>query len=81
MFVGLLSVCIKGSFGQSLISNTKGSKKCLTLNNWPCEARPTLVNINFDKALFIHLLFVLISVMEVVILLIIRMFEFAFQVK
>ena len=33
MFLGLLSVCIKGSFGQSLISNTKGPKKCLTLNN------------------------------------------------
>ena len=33
-------------------SNSKGPIKCLTLNNQPCQARPTLVNINSDETLF-----------------------------
>ena len=52
MFIGLLSVCTIGSFGESLVSNSKGPIKCVTLNNRPCQAIPTLVNINSDETLF-----------------------------
>ena len=52
MFIGLLSVCTIGSFGESLVSNSKGPIKCVTLNNRPCHAIPTLVNINSDGTLF-----------------------------
>ena len=41
MFIRLLSACTKGSFGESLVSNSKEPLKCLTLNNGPCQARPT----------------------------------------
>ena len=37
MFIGLLSVCkivqLYGSFGESLVSNSKGPTKCVFLNN------------------------------------------------
>ena len=63
MFVELLSVCTIVSFGNSLALNSKGPIKCASLNNQPCQARPTLVNINSDETLFfINLLLVLISV-------------------
>ena len=55
VFIILLSactICKFGSFGQLLVSNSKGPIKCLTLKRRPCEARPTLVNINSDKFLF-----------------------------
>ena len=52
MFIGLLNVCAIGSFGESLVSNSKGPLKCLTLNNQPCQARPMVVNINSDETLF-----------------------------
>ena len=35
-FIGLLSLCTIGSFGESLISNLKGLIKRLTLDNRPC---------------------------------------------
>ena len=37
---------------KSLASNLKRPIKCVTLNNWPCQARPRLVNINSDETLF-----------------------------
>ena len=75
MFIGLLNVFAIGSFGVSLASNYKEPMKCVSLNNQPCKARPTIVSISSDKTLFIHLL---ISVVEVVTLLTIRMLEFVF---
>ena len=53
----------------------------LSLKNESCKARPTIVNIKSDKSLFIFLLLVLISVVEVVTLLMMYMMEFAFQRK
>ena len=50
MFIVLLNVCILVSFARSLPS--KEPTKCLTLNNRPCKARPTLVNIKSDETLF-----------------------------
>ena len=64
IFIGLLSVCTQVSFRGSL--TPKEPKKCLTLNSRPCQARPTLVNIDSDETLFIHFLLVFISVMEFV---------------
>ena len=52
MFIRLLSVCAVESFGDLLVSNSKGPIKCLILNNRPCKARSTLVNINSDETIF-----------------------------
>ena len=52
MFIGLLSICAIGSFGLSLVSNYKKPIKCVSTKNQPCQARPTLVNINSDETLF-----------------------------
>ena len=41
-----------GSFVESLASNSKGHVKCASLNNQPCQARPTIVDINFNDILF-----------------------------
>ena len=51
MFIGLLSVCTIGSFGESLVFNSKGPIKSLTLKNRLCQARPTLVDIKSDETL------------------------------
>ena len=50
IFIGLLSVCTQVSFRGSI--TPKDPKKCLTLNSRPCQARPTLVNIDSDETLF-----------------------------
>ena len=52
MFIGLSSVCTIGSFSESLACNYEGRLKCVSLNNWICEARPTLVDINSNEILF-----------------------------
>ena len=52
LFIRLLFVYIIGSFGESLPSILKGATKCVSLNNQPCQARPTLVDINTSKTLF-----------------------------
>ena len=52
MFIGLLSACTIGSFGESLASNLKRPIKCVSLSNKPCKARPTIVKINSDTTLF-----------------------------
>ena len=81
MYIGLLSVSAIQIFGESLASNSKRPRKCVNLNNQPCQARATLTNVNSDKTRFIHLLLVLKSVMEFVALLMIHMLEFVFQTK
>ena len=52
MFVGSLSVCTMVSFSGPLASNFKEPLKCVSLNNQPRHARPTLININSDETLF-----------------------------
>ena len=44
--------CAVERFGESLVSDLKGFIKCVSLSNHPCQTRPTLVNINCDKAIF-----------------------------
>ena len=61
-----LSFCTIGRFGKSLISNLKGPIDCVSLENHPCQAMPTLLSINSTEALFFHLLLMLINVAEVV---------------
>ena len=46
-------VCTIRNFGKSLAFNSKRPIKCLkSLNNHPCQARPTVANINSDETLF-----------------------------
>ena len=37
MFIGILSACTIGSFGESLVSNSKWPIKCVSLNNHPVK--------------------------------------------
>ena len=57
MFIGLLSICTIRSFCYSLIFNSKGPIKCVSLNNQPWQARPTPVNINSNEPLFYPFIF------------------------
>ena len=52
MFIGLLSAFMTRNFGESLASNSEGQITCISLNNRPCQARPTLVNINSNETFF-----------------------------
>ena len=47
----LLSTCTIGSFGESVVCNSKKPIKTVSINNQPCQARPTIVDIN-SKNLF-----------------------------
>ena len=47
MFIGLLSVCTTGNFGESLASNSRGRLN----NNQQCQAWPAIVNANSNKTL------------------------------
>ena len=49
---GLLNVCTLECFDETLVSNSKGPIKCVSLNNHSCQTKPTLVNINSDETLF-----------------------------
>ena len=66
MFITLLS------FGSTF------ARKCVSLNNQAYQLRPTLIDV---KLLMIHLLLVSICLMEVVILLMIHMLEYMFQIN
>ena len=52
MFNWLLRACMTKSYDGSLTSNSKGSIKCVSLNNQLRPARPTLVNINYNEPLY-----------------------------
>ena len=52
MFIRLLSVSLIRSFGESLVSNSKGPIKCVSLNNQSYQARQKLVDINSNETLF-----------------------------
>ena len=66
MFIGLSSVCAIGSFGASLASNYKEPINCVSLNNQPCKAGPTVVKYKIWQNSFLSiLLLVLIKVVEV----------------
>ena len=75
----LLSAGTLGIFGKSLAFNSKVTLKLVSLNNEPCQTRPTVVNIDSDETLFfIYLLFMLLSAIEFVTLLMISLLEFVF---
>ena len=71
---------IKRFYNQNvaLASNSEGHTKFVSLNNWPYQAIPRLVDINSND-FFIHLLPVLINAAEDVIM--IYMLEYVFQIK
>ena len=52
MFIRLLSIYTRGSFGESLASNSKVHLKCISLINVACQVIPTIVSINSNKILF-----------------------------
>ena len=52
MLIRFLSTFIIGNFGKSSFFNSKGPIQCMSLNNPPCKATPTLVNINSDEKIF-----------------------------
>ena len=81
MFIGLLSTCTMGRFGKPLDFHSKGRLKCVFLNNWPFQVRPTLVDTNYNEAFLTRLLSVLINLMDVVMLSMIYMLEYLFQIK
>ena len=81
MFIELLSACIIGSYGGSLSCNSKRSIKCISLNNGPCQARSTLVDINSYETLFSRLLSDLMSVIKVAALLMIHILQFELEIK
>ena len=49
LFIELLSAYKIVNFDKPLGSNSKESIKCVSLNNQPCQSRPTLVGINYNK--------------------------------
>ena len=51
MFTGLLTTRTMELFGKSLASNSKGSIEHASLNNQPCQPRPTLFKVNSDHRL------------------------------
>ena len=69
IFVGFLG------FGGSLVSDRT---KCLSLNNRPCQARPTLVEKTLMNFSIVHILSVLIGVVEVVMA---HMLEYIIRIK
>ena len=50
--IRLLNVFAIVSFSGSLASNSEGNIKCVPLNNWPCQARPILADINSNETHF-----------------------------
>ena len=48
----LLSTCTTATLGGSLASNSKRRIKCVSLNNWPCQARPKFVNVSSKEPLY-----------------------------
>ena len=78
MFIGLLHVFKAVIFVRSLASNSKEIIKRVSLSNSPCQARPTITGENTNEA------FLSINcqcVVEVVILWMIHMLEYVFQIK
>ena len=54
MFTRLVTVCTTGSFGETLAYNSEERIKCVSLNNRPCQTRPTIVNINYPFTLSVN---------------------------
>ena len=52
MFFRLLRVCTMKGFGESLVSNSKGPIKYVSLDNQSYQARPKLVHINSNQTFF-----------------------------
>ena len=51
MFIGLLSACTIRSFRESLAFDCKEPIKGISLDNPPCQTRPTLVDISSNETL------------------------------
>ena len=54
MFTRLVTVSTTGSFGETLAYNSEEPIKCVSLNNQQCQARPTIININYPFTLSVN---------------------------
>ena len=81
MYIGLLSISTFVNFSKSLHSNFKESIKYVTLNDHPCKARPTIVDINSNKTLFHPFTTSVNKCGELATLLMIHMLDFGFKIK
>ena len=54
-FIGLLRACNTGGFFRSLAFNPEEHKKCVSLDNRPCQARPTIAGISSNESLFLSI--------------------------
>ena len=81
IFIRLPSVYKKGNFCESGVPYLKGPIKCLSLNKHPCQAQPTLVDVNPDEALFYQFTDSIKIVEGAGTLLMIYMLAFVFQIK
>ena len=52
VFIGLLSALTIKYLGQPLACHSEKCTKCVSLNNWSCQARPALINTNSNETLF-----------------------------
>ena len=52
MFIRLLSICTIGNVSKSLASYSEAYFNFISLDNWPCQAKPKLVNINSKQPLY-----------------------------
>ena len=62
-------------------SKFKRRIRCVSLNNQPFQARPTLANTNSNETLFYLIIASVNNVVEVIILFMIYMLEYVFQIK
>ena len=46
IFIGLLKVCTIGIFGKSSACHSEVGLTCISLDNRPCQAKPSQHNIN-----------------------------------
>ena len=81
IFIRLSSVYKKGNFCESGVPYLKGPIKCLSLNKHPCQAQPTLVDVNSDEALFYQFTVSIIIAEGAGTLLMIYMLVCVFQIK
>ena len=62
MFIELLSTYIIRSFCKSLAFNSKGTIKFVSLDNQPCQARSTLIDLDSSKMFLLDDLYARICV-------------------
>ena len=79
--IGLLSFMKKEVFGESSASRSKRRINCVSLNNWPCQAKSSFIDISSNGTLFHPFPDIVNKCDEVILLLMIDMLEHFFHMK